>query len=125
MRQSGSRTQLLEQRDGAVDGGGGHFRIQALLEAGGAVAADAGADAGAPDALGAEDRRLEQDRAGVRLHHAVLAAHDPGQGQRAGAVGDQQVAHRQGVLLAIEGAERNAHIRATLGDALLNLRGEI
>ena len=70
-----------------------------------AVGADPGAQPGAADAVSLEHGGLQEDRAGIGPHHRTLTAHDAGQDERLLGVGDEQIARRQGVRLAIQGGE--------------------
>ncbi len=101
------------------DGGGGE--VGSALEAVAGigveeVAAGAGADGG-----GGEPGGLDEDVAGVGGDHGVVAAHDAGEGEGAGVVGDDEVVGGEGAGGAVEEAELLAGEGAADDDAAVDL----
>ncbi len=95
----------------------GEMRVDALLPAIGAVRAECETLRRAHDPERLEVRRLEQHLRRVVAHLAVEAAHDRRQGNRALAVGDQQVALVELPQRAVEGRQLLARPRPAHDDA--------
>jgi hypothetical protein len=79
-----------DQARGALDGLAGQREVDAALEAVGGIRREAVGAGPAGDGVGGEEGALEEEFGGVEGDPAVFAAHDAGQRQGAGFVGDQQ-----------------------------------
>ena len=95
--------------------------VGAALEAVAGVGVQAVAARGAADGHGLEPCRLNEHVLGVRRDHGVPAAHDAGQAERLGVIGDDQVFGIEGALDAVEGFELLAFARAADDDAAFDL----
>ena len=107
------RARQLEQQLGREVGGRlGEVRVDALLPAVRALGAEAQPLRGEVDAVRLEVRGLEQDGRRLVADLGLLAAHDPGERDRALGVGDHQVVGRELAVDAVERAQSSRRARA-------------
>jgi hypothetical protein len=107
---------LGQQLGGAGQRDDGHLRVDAALEALGRLAGQPVPAGGAGHARSAPSARPRAARRSCRPDLGGGAAHDRGQPDRAGVVGDQQVVGRQLPRGAVEGGQLLALARQPDGD---------
>ena len=110
-----------DQARGALHGLGGQREINAALEAVGGIRREAVGTSAAGNGVGREKGALEEEFGGVEGDAALLAAHDAGQRQGAGFVGDQEGVSGRRDGLAIE----EQHLLASLGQTHVDGAGEL
>ena len=94
-----------DEAGGGVGCAKGLLGIDSALEAVGGVGVDAEAAGGAADAGGLEVGDLEEDVGGGVGDSGFGAAHDAGDGEGFGLIGDNEVVGQEGAVLAVEGDE--------------------
>ena len=115
----GAAAQGLHEPGGAQQGGDRQVGVHPAAEALRRFAVQAQLLGGAADVDEIEIRRLQKDVPRALGHLGRRAAHDTGQGNGAGVIGDQQHVGTQLTLDAVQGLQRFARLRPPHHDAAL------